>query len=125
MAVMLPFVILWAAAATPAQNCSEGQCGQALPQPPASVGNLSYALSMWIVGLRNLDQSLCGIRQWAKYKPVEWTIVLVHKGLSPEIIHMVWDEVKHQKHQILGVRSLQERLHTLRPTRLLIWLMVK
>jgi hypothetical protein len=83
---------------------------------------LSFALSTWIVGVENFDQSVCGVRQWAQFLPVEWTIVLIHQGLVPEMLDAVRDEVKDKKHRMLDVPSLQRRLEPSHPTRSLLYL---
>lgn len=88
---------------------------------PVSMGSLSFALSMWIVGASNFDQSLCGVRQWARFVPAEWTLVLVHQNLAPEMLSAILDEVRNKKHRMLDVPSLEQRLEPTRPARTLLY----
>lgn len=76
---------------------------------------------MWIVGFANFDQSMCGIRQWTKYAPLEWTVVLIHQGLTPELLGQVGDAGKGKHVRLIDVPSLQQRLDQTRAKRSLLY----
>lgn len=75
-----------------------------------SRGNLSWALAMWIVGVSNQDQALCGAKQWSRFAPAAWTLVFVHNSDTPELVDMLPAELGGSKHRFLDLPSLQQRV---------------
>lgn len=51
------------------------ECGAAAP--------LRLALVMWTIGARNVDQSLCAVRQYLRVLPPSWSAVAVHDAPVP------------------------------------------
>lgn len=98
-----------AAQLVPPDAPSELQPADALQS--CSQGNLSWALAMWIVGVSNQDQALCGAKQWARFAPAAWMLVFVHRSDAPELVDTLSDELGGRKHRFLDIPSLQQRIH--------------